>query len=127
MPMWKVGHCTCSSELHHQEVLCVLPEPWEWPALAVCFRWKRNIPAYRKQEQLNSTLPTDWSPGRVRVSRVELVSVSTRERVVLQTELLLHAVMKSTNTLALLRAMWSDGQMLRSAMATEDMAKENLK
>ena len=76
---------------------------------------------------MNSTLPTDWSPGRVLVSRVELVSVSTRERVVLQTELLLHAVMKSTNTLALLRAMWSDGQMLRPAMATEDMEKENLK
>jgi hypothetical protein len=56
-----------------------------------------------------------------------LVSVSTRERVVLQTELLLHAVMKSTNTLALPRAMWSDGQMLRPAMATEDMEKENLK
>lgn len=73
---------------------------------------------------MNSTRPSDWFPGSVLVSRVVLVSVSTSDRVVLHTELLLHAVRKSTNTLALLRAMWSEGQTLRPAMATEHVKKK---
>lgn len=92
--------------------------------MLVCLSRNRKVPAYRKQEQLNSTLPADWLSGRVLVSRVVLVSVLTRERMVLRTVLLLDFVLKSTNTLALLRATWKEGQILSPAKATREDAQK---
>lgn len=43
----------------------------------------RKVPAYRKQEQLNSTLPNLWLLGRVLDRTVVLVSMLTKERVAL--------------------------------------------
>lgn len=85
--------------------------------MLVCLSRNRKVPAYRKHEQLNSTLPADWL-GRVLVRRVVLVSMLTRERLVLRMVLLLDFVLKSTNTLALLRATWKEGQILSPARAT---------
>lgn len=86
--------------------------------MLVCLSRKRKVPAYRKQEQLNSTLPDDWLLGRVLVRRVVLVSVLTRERLELRMVLMLDFVLKSTKTLALLRAMWKEGHILSPAKAT---------
>lgn len=86
--------------------------------MLVCLSRNRKVPAYRKQEQLNSTLPAAWLLGRVLVKRVVLVSVLTRERLVLRTVLPLGFVLKSTKTLALLRATWREGQILSPAKAT---------
>lgn len=50
---------------------------------------------------------------------VVLVSVSTRERLELRTALPSDGGLKSTNTLALLRATWKEGQILSPARAAE--------
>lgn len=85
--MWKVGQCTCSSELHRQVVLTVrlslVPLARKTGAMRVCLSRNRKVPAYRKQEQLNSTLPERWLLGRVLVRTVLLVSMLTKERVAL--------------------------------------------
>lgn len=86
--------------------------------MLVCLSRNRKVPAYRKQEQLNSTLPADWLLGSVLVRRVVLVSMLTRERLLLRMVLLLDFMLKSTNTLALLRATCKEGQILSPAKAT---------
>lgn len=79
---------------------------------------KRKVPAYRKHEQLNSTRPADWMFGMVLVRRVVLVSVLTRDRLKWRVVVVaLDFVLKSTNTLALLRATWKEGQILSPAKA----------
>lgn len=83
--------------------------------MLVCLSRNRKVPAYRKHEQLNSTRPADWLLVRVLVRRVVLVSVLIRERLVLRMAPLLDFVLKSTNTLALLRATWKEGQILSPA------------
>lgn len=78
------------------------------------------MPAYRKQEQSNSSLPTSWFLGRVRERIEVLVSMLTRERLMLIMVLLFDFALKSTNTLPLLRASWKEGQMLSPAKAEKE-------
>lgn len=87
-------------------------------AVRVCLSRKRNVPAYRKQEQLNSTLPDRWLSGRVLVRTVVLVSMLTKERVAALMAAPPEPVLYSTNTLALLRASWKEGHMVSPAKAT---------
>lgn len=84
----------------------------------VCLSRNRKVPAYRKQEQLNSTLPNLWLLGRVLDRTVLLVSMLTKERVALLMVPPLESVLYSTNTLALLRASWKEGHILSPAKAT---------
>ncbi|TNN79004.1 hypothetical protein EYF80_010683 [Liparis tanakae] len=119
-----------NSELHHRAVLGAPPSrlPLAREAAAatpVCLSRKRNVPAYRKQEQSNSTLPADWMSGMFLVRRVVLVPVSTRERLVLRTAPPPDFVLKSTNTLALLRATWREGQILSPAKASQERMKRS--
>lgn len=91
--------------------------------MVCCFRRNLNVPAYRKQEQLNSNLPSDWLIGRTLVRTVALVSVSTRDRVKLRPVVSLQSVLKSTNTLPLLRATWREGQSWSPAIATGEIKR----
>lgn len=120
--MWKVGQCTCSSELHRQIVpsvrLSPVPFARNTEVMWVCLSRNRKVPAYRKQEQLNSTLPDRWSFGRVLVRTVVFVSMLTKERVALLVAPTLESVLYSTNTLALLSASWKEGHILSPAKAT---------
>lgn len=119
--MWKVGQCTCSSELHHQVVpsvrLSPVPFARKTEVVRVCRSRNRKVPAYRKQEQLNSTLPNLWLLGRVLDRTVVLVSMLTKVRVALLMVPPLESVLYSTNTLALLRASWKEGHILSPAKA----------
>lgn len=96
----------------------------ETAVVLVCLSRNRKVPAYRKHEQLNSTLPAASLFGRVLVRRVVLVSVLMRERLIWRMALLLLLVVKSTNTLALLRATWKEGQILRPAKAAGQNAEK---
>lgn len=120
--MWKVGQCTCSSELHRQEVLTVrlslVPLARKTGVMRVCLSRNRKVPAYRKLEQLNSTLPERWLLGRALVRTVLLVSMLTKERVALLVTPPWESVLYSTNTLTLLRASWKEGHILSPAKAT---------
>lgn len=122
--MWKVGQCTCSSELHRQVVLTVrlppVPFARKTGAMRVSLSRNRKVPAYRKQEQLNSTLPDRWVLGRVLVRTVVFVSMLTKERVALLVTPPLESVLYSTNTLALLRASWKEGHILSPAKARDN-------
>lgn len=120
--IWKVGQWTCSSELHHQVVLSMLLPSvllvGKTVEMLVCLSRNRKVPAYGKQEQLNSTLPAGWLLWRVLVRTVVLLSVLTRDRLLLRMVLLLDFMLKSTNTLLLLRAECKEGQILSPAKAT---------
>lgn len=93
----------------------------------ICLNRNLKVPAYRKLEQSNSTLPDDWLVGKVLVCRVVLVCVLTSERLVLRMVLMLDFMLKSTKTLALLSAMWKEGQILSPAKARKEMHRCEIK
>lgn len=100
--------------------LSPVPFALKTEVVRVCLSRNRKVPAYRKREQLNSTLPNLWLFGRVLDRTVVLVSMLTRVRVALLMVPPLESVLYSTKTLALLRASWKEGHILIPAKAKQE-------